>query len=199
MKTEIAHLHKRLVQFKKLGYDILKERDFALTKAGFKKKKTILEIGIGRGYMALVLARKGFTLTSIDQDRKILRVARNILKYYKLGESVVLRLMNAEHLRFKDCSFDYVLAVNFMHHSRKPIRCLKEMIRVAKEKVVIVDVNKRGARILEKLHAQEGHAHERSKIEFHEIRELFLKAKMKVKTYRSRCQTVIIAQKGKKK
>ena len=196
METEVSHLRKRLSQFKELGYDILKERDFALAKAGFKKGKTILEVGTGRGYMALVLARKGLTLTSIDQDRKILRAAQNILKHYKLEKSAVLRFMNAEHLRFRDRSFDYILAVNFMHHARKPVRCLKEIIRVVKEKAVIVDVNKRGARILEKLHAQEGHVHERSKIEFHEIRELFIKSGMKLKTYRSRCHRVIVAKKG---
>ena len=196
MESEISHLRKRLVQFKKLGYNILKERYLAIAKAGFKKGKTILEVGTGRGYMALVLARTGLTLISIDQDRKILRAAQSILKYYKLEKSIVLRFMDAEHLRFRDSSFDYILAVNFIHHARKPVRCLGEMIRVAKEKVVIVDVNKRGTKILEKLHAQEGYIHERSKIEFHEIKEVFIKSGMKVKTYRSRCQTVLVAKKG---
>lgn len=196
VNAEIAHFRKRLAQFKKLGYDMLKERDFALAKAGFRKRKTILEVGTGRGYMALALARKGFAVTSIDQDRKILLAARSILKHFKVEKSIVLRRMDAERLKFKDLSFDYVLAVNFMHHAQMPVKCIREMARVAKEKIVIVDVNKRGARILEKLHAQEGHAHERSKIEFHEIRDAFIKAGMKVKTYRSGCQTIIIAQKG---
>ena len=196
MKAEVRYLRKRLSQFKKLGYDILKERDFALAKAGFKKGKSILEIGTGRGYMALVLARKGLTLTSIDQNRKILRAARDILTYYELEKSVHLRFMDAEQLRFEDLSFDYVLAVNFMHHARRPVHCIKEMVRVVKDEVVIVDVNKRGARILEKLHAKEGHGHERSKIEFAEIRRVLLNSGMKVKTYRSRCQTIIVAKKG---
>mgnify|MGYP001769274422 CR=1 FL=1 len=65
-----------------------------------------------------------------------------------------------------------------------------------KEKILIVDVNKRGAGILEKVHVQEGHHHERSKINFPQIRKLFCKAGLKVKTYRSKCQTVIIAKKG---
>jgi len=196
MKAEIAHLRKRLAQFRKHGYDILKERDFAFKKAGFKKGKRVLEIGTGRGYMALTLAQKGFEVTTIDNDRKIQRSAKAILKYYHLKKLVRLKIMNAEWLKFKDGSFDYVLAVNFMHHANNPMRCLGEMARVTKEKILIVDVNRRGAYILEKVHAQEGHHHERSKIGFPAVKEFFRKEKMQVKTYRSRCQTVIVAKKG---
>lgn len=196
MDKHIAYLRKRLAQFKSYGYDILKERDFVLCIVGFEKKKSILEIGTGRGYMALSVAQKGFKLTTIDYDRKMQRAVRSIIQHYNLGKLIRFRIMNAEHLRFKDNFFDYVLAVNFMHHAKNPIRCLKEMMRVAREKIVIVDINKRGERILEKIHAQEGHTHKRSKIGFPEVKEIFSKARMKVKTYRSKCQIVIVAQKG---
>jgi len=196
MNAEIVHLRKRLAQFKKYGYDILKERDFAFKKAGFEKGKGILEIGTGRGYMVLTLAQKGFKVTTIDSNRRIQRSARNILKHYRIEDLVRFKIINAEQLKFKDSSFDYVIAVNFMHHANNPIRCLREMVRVAKEKILIADVNKRGAEVLEKVHAKEGHHHERSKIGFSEAKELLLKAKMTVKTYRSKCQTIIIAKKG---
>jgi ubiquinone/menaquinone biosynthesis C-methylase UbiE len=196
MDEHITHLRKRLAQFKSYGYDILKERDFVLSIVGFEKKKSILEIGTGRGYMALSLAQKGFGLTTIDQDRKIQQAARSIIQHYNLGKLIRFRIMNAEHLHFDDNSFDYVLAVNFMHHAKNPIRCLEEMMRVAREKIVIVDVNKRGERILEKIHAQEGYTHKRSQIGFPKVKEIFKKAKMKVRTYRSNCQTLIVAQKG---
>lgn len=196
MDENIAHLHKRLAQFKKYGYDILKERDFAFKKARFVKSKSLLEIGTGRGYMALTLAQKGFKVTTIDSDCKIQRAAQSILEHYRLEKLVRFKIMNAERLEFKNGSFDYVLAANFMHHAKNPICCLREMVRVTKEKILIVDVNKRGAHILEKVHAQEGHHHERSKIEFCEVQKFLLKSKMKIKTYRSKCQAIIIAKKG---
>jgi ubiquinone/menaquinone biosynthesis C-methylase UbiE len=195
MDENIAHLRKRLAQFKKYGYDILKERDFAFRKARLKKGKSILEIGTGRGYMALTLAQKGFKVTTIDTDRKIQWSAKAILKHFRVAGLVRFKIMDAEHLDFKDSSFDYIIAVNFMHHAKNPIRCLKEMARVVKEKILIVDVNKRGAQVLEKVHAQEGRHHERSKIGFSEVKKFLLKEKMKVKTYRSKCQTTIIVKK----
>jgi len=196
MEKHIAHLRQRLAQFKTYGYDILKERDFVFSIVGFEKQKSILEIGTGRGYMALSLAQKGFRLTTIDYDRKMQQVARSIIQHYNLGKLVSFRIMNAEHLHFDDNSFDYVLAINFLHHAENPTRCLKEMMRVARKKIVMVDVNKRGAHILAKVHSQEGYTHKRSKIGFYKVKEIFSKAKMKVKTYRSKCQTIIVAQKG---
>jgi len=195
MDEDIKHLRKRLAQFKKYGYDILKERDFALGKAGFEKGKTILEIGTGRGYMALTLAQKGFKITSVDTDRKIQKSAKAILRHYGVNDLVCLKLMDAESLTFKDASFDYVIAVNFMHHAKRPIKCLREMARVAKERILIVDVNKRGGAILERVHAKEGHRHEPSKITFEEMRAFFHGLKMGVKTYRSVCQTVLVIKK----
>ncbi|HOX55030.1 MAG: class I SAM-dependent methyltransferase [Candidatus Omnitrophica bacterium] len=196
MDKNIIHLLQRLVQFKKLGYDMLKERNFALKKAEFKKNKDILEIGTGRGFMALTLAKKGFKVTTIDSDSRIQRIARSILRYYHLEKFVRFKTMDAERILFDDDSFDYVLAVNFMHHAKKPFICLKEMVRVAKEKILIVDVNKRGAKILEEIHTQEGHHHERSRIGFLEVKDFFRKNKMAVETFQSKCQTIIVAKKG---
>ncbi len=196
MNSDIAHLRQRLVQFKQYGYDILKERDFAFKKAEFKKGKSILEIGTGRGYMALTLAKKGFKITTIDNDPKIQRSAKAILKHFGVVNLVHFKIMDAERLDFKNNAFDYVIAVNFMHHANNPVRCLKEMARIAKEKILIVDVNKRGAQVLDKVHAQEGHHHERSRIGFAEIRYFFSKQKMKTMIHRSKCQTTIVVKKG---
>lgn len=196
MHDDILYLRRRLAEFKRHGYDIIKERNFALAKAAFEKKKRILEVGTGRGYMVLTLAQKGFRVTTIDNDRKIQKSARSILKYFHVEKQVTLKTMDARRLGFKDGSFDYVLAVNFLHHAKNPVRCLKEMIRVAREKIVIMDVNKRGAHILEKVHAKEGHRHERSKIGFSDVKEIFQRAGMEVKTYKSSCQTTIVTMKG---
>jgi hypothetical protein len=43
MNIEIAHLRKRLAQFKKYGYDILKERDFVLERQVLKKVRVSLK------------------------------------------------------------------------------------------------------------------------------------------------------------
>jgi len=185
----------RLKLFKKYGYDIPKARNLILTKARIAKGK-ILEVGTGKGQMAIVLARKGFKLTSIDLDRKAQNIAKARLKAIKLDKLVALRVMNAERIRYKDSFFDYIISVNFIHHARNPIKCVEEMIRVAMNRIIIADINKRGARIMKKVHALEGHKHISSRISLKEIGLFLKKAGLKVNVYRDTCQIILIAQKG---
>jgi len=104
--------------------------------------------------------------------------------------------MNAERLQYKADYFSQVISVNFIHHTKNPARCLKEMIRVTKNKLVIADINKRGERIMEKVHGLDGHSHEISKMSLKKTEVFLKKAGMKVKNYIDTCQTVLIATKG---
>jgi len=185
----------RLRLFKKYGYDIPRARNFILTKARFSKAR-ILEVGTGKGQMAIALAKKGFKVISIDLDKKAQCVAKTSLKAMKLDKLVTLKIMNAERLQYKDDSFDYVISVNFIHHAKNPVGCLKEMLRVTRKKLIIADINKRGERIMEKVHRLDGHSHAASRMTLVGI-ELFLKrAGMEVKVYRDICQIILIAKKG---
>ena len=146
--------------------------------------------------MVIALARKGFKLTSIDLDRKAQKVTKANLKAMKLGKLVSLKIMNGERLRYKDSFFDYVISVNFIHHAKNPVKCLKEMIRVVKNKLIIADLNKRGERIMEKVHALDGHRHASSRMSLLGVKECLEKEGLLVKAYRDVCQTIIIAKKG---
>ncbi|MCX5688085.1 MAG: class I SAM-dependent methyltransferase [Candidatus Omnitrophica bacterium] len=195
MDNTIKQDMERLKLFKKYGYDIPKARSFILAKARLAKG-SMLEIGTGKGHMTVVLAKKGFRLISIDLDRKAQGIAKRHLKSIKRSKSVNLKIMNAERLQYKDNYFDYVVSVNFIHHAKNPGRCLKEMIRVVKNKLVIADINKRGERIMEKVHNLDGHNHEISKMSLKEMEALLKKIGMQVKVYKDTCQTVLIAKKG---
>ncbi len=195
MDNLIKQDQDRLKLFKKYGYDIPKARKFILTKARISRGK-ILEVGTGRGHMAVALAKNSLRVVSIDLDRKAQDVAKLKLESLKLDKSVSLKIMNAERLKYKDNSFDYVISVNFIHHAKNPVKCLKEMIRVTKNKLIIADLNKRGEKIMEKVHALDGHSHAASKMSLSGVKEYLEKAGLIVKVYRDICQTVIIAKKG---
>ena len=189
----------RLKLFKKYGYDIPRARKFIISKAKLVKGGSLLEIGTGRGHMATILAKNGFRFISIDLDRKAQNAARVHLKTMKRDKLVTLKIMDAGKLRYKDGSFDNVISVNFIHHAKNPIKCLKEMIRVSKNKLIIADINKRGERIMEKVHRLDGHSHEASKMSLKETEGFLREAGTKVKVYRDTCQTVLIATKGASK
>jgi len=185
----------RLKLFKRYGYDIPKARRLILAKAELSKTK-ILEVGTGKGHMAIILAKQGFKLVSIDLDKKAQAIAKDSLKNLKINKLVTLKVMNAEKLRYGNDYFDSVISVNFMHHAKNPIKCLREMIRVAKNKIVIADINKFGERIMTKIHALDGHRHAVSKMSLLSVTKYLQNAGLLVKVYRDVCQTIIIAKKG---
>jgi ubiquinone/menaquinone biosynthesis C-methylase UbiE len=195
MNNLIKQDQEKLELFKKYGYDIPRARNFILVKSKISGCK-ILEVGTGKGHMAVVLAKKGLKVISIDLDRKAQDVAKQKLKILKLDKLVSLKNMNAERLKYKDSSFDEVISVNFIHHAKNPVKCLKEMIRVVKNKLIIADLNKKGEKIMEKVHALDGHMHAASKMSMLGVKKYLEQQRLFVKVYRDVCQTVIVAKKG---
>jgi len=195
MDSLIEQDQDKLKLFKKYGYNITRARKFILAKAGSIQGR-VLEVGTGRGYTAVALAGKGIKLASIDLDKKAQSAARLNLKKMKLNKYVLFKIMNAEKLIYLDNYFDSVISVNFIHHANHPGKCIDEMVRVTKEKLVIADINKKGQRIMEKVHALDGHSHAPSKMSMSGVKNHLRKAGLVVKVYRDVCQTVIVAKKG---
>jgi ubiquinone/menaquinone biosynthesis C-methylase UbiE len=194
MNDFIKQDQERLKLFKRYGYDMLKARNLIIAKARISEGR-ILEVGTGRGHMAVALARKRFRLISIDLDRKAQQITKVKLKAMKLDKLVTLKIMNAERLRYKDNSFDYVISVNFIHHAKNPIRCLKEMVRVARNKLIIADLNKKGERIMQKVHGLDGHSHPASKMSLKDAKVFLEKSGMIVNVYEDICQTILVTRK----
>ena len=195
MDNQIQEAQARLKLFKKYGYDIPKARNFILSKAKLSKGR-MLEVGTGKGHLAIVLAKKGFRFISIDLDREAQGVAKKVLKELKLDKLATLKIMDAEKLRFPDSKFDSVISVNFIHHAKNPAKCIKEMVRVTKGKLVIADLNKRGERIMEEVHGLDGHRHHASKMSLSSVKTLLEEFGLSVKTYYDSCQTILVAKKG---
>lgn len=182
---------------RKLGYDIPRSQDFILSKSRLKPGP-ILEIGTGKGHFTVALAKRGFWVASIDLDPKPQKMAREYLRQKRLSKNVRILIMNAENLDFPDDSFENIISVNFMHHAQRPIRCLSEIVRVARSKIVIADINKKGEDILDRVHKREGRRHPRSRISFLDMRAFLQKKGLVVRTYKGFCQTIFVAQKGAK-
>jgi len=195
MNNLVKQDQDRLKLFRQYGYDIPKARKFILTKARISGGE-ILEVGTGRGHMVVMLAKNGFKVVSIDLDRKAQKIAGLNLKSLKLDKFVSFKHMDAEKLKYNDNFFDYVISVNFIHHAKNPVKCVKEMVRVAKDTLVIADLNKKGEQIMEKAHSLDGHKHHASKMSLSSAKALLEKLGLSVKTYHDSCQIVLVAKKG---
>ncbi|MBN2013654.1 MAG: class I SAM-dependent methyltransferase [Candidatus Altiarchaeota archaeon] len=101
--------------------------------------KSVLDIGAGP--LAFIAVRDyGCKVTSIDLDDK------RLLRYKKKAEASEIRGIDFKRgdvtsLSYPDDSFDAVICYGALHHiaSEDRGKCVREMFRVAREKVVIAD------------------------------------------------------------
>jgi len=103
------------------------------------RTKDVLEIGVGNGSHAQLLAAHAKSFTGIDLTEYAVRSTSERLRVFGLSGSV--ERMDAEQLRFADSSFDLIWTWGVIHHSANTRKILEEMHRVLRpggEAVVMV-------------------------------------------------------------
>lgn len=86
-----------------------------------KNSKTVLDVGCSDLYFYSKLKKRGYLCTPIDIQPK----NRGVIK------------QNIEKIRFKNKSFDIVLCLEVLEHTKNPVKALKELKRVAKNQIII--------------------------------------------------------------
>jgi ubiquinone/menaquinone biosynthesis C-methylase UbiE len=109
---------------------------FEIVKIRFLKRifpqppKKMLEVGCGTAFVSLFFAKRGYQVSCLDINKKILEVARkNFRKERAKGNFIT---GNAERLSFKDNSFDIVTSFGLLEHFQNPGTAIDEMVRVLK-------------------------------------------------------------------
>lgn len=95
-----------------------------------------------------VLSVYSVTVTNIDVSEDALVDARRDAEKEGLAEQIVFEHGGATSLRYPNGSFDVVICYGTLHHIEPEGRrkCLHELHRVAKDKVIIVEFTPEGSR-----------------------------------------------------
>ena len=170
-------------------------RRFILEKAQLLKGD-ILEIGSGKGYTSLSLARAGFKFAAIDTDRESLKITALNLAYEKLLTHARLYVMDGKKLTFPDHSFNSVVIVGLFHHISEIDRMLFEAGRVLRPngKLVLADFNKNGMKVIDSVHQKEGRTHEDSGVSKDDVCSYFQGLDYTIRGYEDSCHWLLIAQ-----
>ena len=95
-----------------------------------------LTVGDGRyGKDAKYIIENGSNAIASDISEYLLKEAKEI------GYINEYQICNAESLSFKDSRFDYIFCKEAYHHFPRPVIALHEMLRVAKNAVIIIEPN----------------------------------------------------------
>ena len=93
---------------------------------------SLLDVGAGNGFFSLTF-QAAFDVTAMD-------FSQNMLDMNPLPEDHKVQ-GDAEHLPFEDDSFDVVFCGNLLHHLVEPVIAVREMARVARGHVVLLELN----------------------------------------------------------
>lgn len=90
--------------------------------------KDVLEIGVGNGSVAQLLAQHAGFFTGIDLTEYAIKSTKKRLELVGIGAHI--EKMDAERLGFSDNSFDFVWSWGVIHHSSNTNKILGEIQRV---------------------------------------------------------------------
>ncbi|MFC1667715.1 class I SAM-dependent methyltransferase [Candidatus Omnitrophota bacterium] len=198
MEEKLLENHKRYLErikfYKKFGYDVEEERRFILEKA-YPLYGEILEVGTGKGYFTIELAKEGYNLTSIDISDEEQEFARLNIQYFGFEKLVDFRIENAEKLSFPDASFDLIFSINTIHHLTNPIKVIDELIRIVtlEGKIIISDFTKKGLKIIDQIHESEGRQHEAGQAVLADVSSYLESKKFNIQKHTSGSQDILIA------
>ena len=190
------HFMERVSIFKKRGFDFSRSLRFVLKKAE-PLHGSILEIGTGTGHTMLAMAKAGYKFTSIDKDKDTLKIAALNLAYAKLLPLVEFHAMDGKKLKFKNSSFNNIIAVSVFHHISSVEKMLIEIDRVLSKngKIVFADFNSKGMAIVNSVHKHEGRVHECTDASKEKIFSYFHGLGYDMDRYNSKSHWVIIGKK----
>jgi SAM-dependent methyltransferase len=97
--------------------------------------RTVLDVGTGTGRAALTLAARGGPVTGVDASAEMLRVARQ--RAEARGVPVVFTPGDAHALPFETAAFDVAVCLRVLMHTPDWARCVGELCRVARHRVVL--------------------------------------------------------------
>ncbi|MEE4311365.1 MAG: iron-sulfur cluster assembly scaffold protein [candidate division KSB1 bacterium] len=152
----------RIDLYRSQGYDIPLLRDRMVQFLGEEPAEgPVLDVGTGKGHLALAIAKTGRRCVSIDVSETELSYAKLNAIYYRLDELIKFKIQDAKALPFEPHSYDAVMSAALLHHLINPQHVLSEMIRVCASngKIIISDLNEQGLILLEQILKKEGKDH----------------------------------------
>jgi ubiquinone/menaquinone biosynthesis C-methylase UbiE len=158
----VRHRAERDELFLRHGLDRASSTKFVIDTAE-PLEDQVLDIGTGKGLAAVELARRGARVTTVDVSENDLRSAFLLASSAAVEDRMEFHHTDARQLPFGDDSFRLVTMVNVVHHLEDAPAVLAEIARILAPggRLVMSDFTDRGFEILEGIHREEHHVHDR--------------------------------------
>ena len=153
----------RSQEYLRLGHDRLAAARFVADAAG-ELRGPALDVGTGKGLLAIELARRGMEVLSIDVDSTERELARLLADEAGVAALIRFEQADAAHLPYSDGQYGCIPMMDVLHHLTDPVPILNEMARVTARGgvVIIADFDEPGFEIVSRIHRAYGGEHPRT-------------------------------------
>jgi ubiquinone/menaquinone biosynthesis C-methylase UbiE len=158
-----AAFRSRTEQYRRLGYDRFGAARFVAEAAG-PLAGPALDVGTGKGLLAMALARRGLDVVSVDVDPEDSELAAALAQEAGLDSRIQFLLQDAGSLPFADGSFGCAAMMHVLHHLDDPRPVLAEMARLVRPDgtIIVADFTEEGFAVVGSVHRAAGQEHPRS-------------------------------------
>lgn len=137
----------------KMPENVLSYRNRVIQKISpYLTGETLLDAGCGDGGDDYLLQKFFKKIEGID-------IQENENWKSILSEKLHFRTGNVENLDYPDNSFDIVIEKDMLHHAENPEKAIKELCRVAKKRIIIMEANRYNPVFYLHLTLLKGHNH----------------------------------------
>jgi ubiquinone/menaquinone biosynthesis C-methylase UbiE len=138
-----------------LGDEFSRDADFlssVVSKLKLVKNSNILDVGTGRGQMAILLALHGYQVLTGEPEGANWGDWKTPAKKVNVEDMITFKPFNAEKMPFEDASFDAIFLYATFHHIGNKKLALNELLRVMKPKgkLIITELTDEGVEVVRK-------------------------------------------------
>ena len=167
-----AAFRARTEQYRRLGHDRFAAARFVAEAAGLLEGAA-LDVGTGKGLLAMALARRGLDVVSVDVNAEDSELAAALARDSGLDSRIQFLLQDAGSLPFADRSFNCAAMMEVLHHLDDARPVLAEMARVVRPggAIIVADFTEEGFALVASVHRADGQEHPRSRTTLAAARE----------------------------
>jgi len=160
VQSRLADFRARTEKYLQRGYDCFAAPRYAV-EAASPLTGPALDVGTGKGLMAMALAQAGLDVVSVDPDFHGQKLAILLAKEECLADRIHFLCGDAAFLPFPDGHFGCAALMDVLHHLADARGVLHEVTRVVRPQgiVIVADFSKQGFEMLHQMHREEGREH----------------------------------------
>jgi ubiquinone/menaquinone biosynthesis C-methylase UbiE len=163
--TRLDGFRSRTERYRREGHDRFAAARFVAEGVG-RSRGRALDVGTGKGLLALALAERGLEVVSLDVSPEDQEVAVALAVEAGLSDRIRFLLADASCLPFLDGAFGCAAMMDVLHHLADAGPILGEMARLVAPsgRIVVADFTEEGFDLVSRIHREEGREHPRSAV-----------------------------------